>query len=633
MNHLNAVALAESGWYIIPVRPDKTPYTPNGFKDASNDPQQVNDWWETYEDALIGIVPAMSGKTVIDLDNHEGKDNGFNTAKLHNLPTTALVEGTSLSGLGKHLWFDGTTKRRIGLYAGIDRVSEDGYIIVNYDLPSPEDIFQALPAGYSAIADKRHGKAFSGTTQEWLSQYEGLTMSDDVKSFIDSRTIQPFTGHEFMLRTQVAMVLFATEGHGGVPEGLEALKKHWLKSPHSSKENPVTEWDTALENAIAQYGEGAVEVPMTEEEITTAVSKKAQERLVNMLADLEAKELFAAMTSAGTQKVSLEDLEKMSYEALIEPFLGRGEMGILLGNSNVGKTFVLVAWACSHIARTGENVMLVMGEGGVGFTDRLKAYCDYFDIDFSLIIKHLHIFRSGVLVNQNDLKQWRDEIGEKDISLIMFDTLSATSGVDDENASALMQRALNYARQLSKTAAILFTHHPRKMDEGSTYKSVRGSGAIYAAVDAVIVLQEDHEYMTMGTIRDKWLMLSTDTTHGGKARNAKQQTIQGYYLEEDKKHDTLIFLQDTTGKTTNEERLVRKYLVGADKTVSPKRFAEILEDAGEKKCSKDFARDVLNRAVKQGVCSVEKGAGRNPDTYTVLPDTDIWDKFNKKAGN
>jgi hypothetical protein len=66
-----ALKLARKGIPVFPCGPDKRPLTPNGFKDASTDPDIVHAWWTEHADALIG-VPTGIKFVVIDLDlQHE----------------------------------------------------------------------------------------------------------------------------------------------------------------------------------------------------------------------------------------------------------------------------------------------------------------------------------------------------------------------------------------------------------------------------------------------------------------------------------------------------------------------------------------------------------------------------------
>ena len=40
---------------VFPCKKDKSPYTVHGFKDATNNRQQIEDWWAKYPDALVGV--------------------------------------------------------------------------------------------------------------------------------------------------------------------------------------------------------------------------------------------------------------------------------------------------------------------------------------------------------------------------------------------------------------------------------------------------------------------------------------------------------------------------------------------------------------------------------------------------
>jgi hypothetical protein len=62
-----ALKLARRGIPVFPCGPDKRPLTPNGFKDATADPDVVHSWWTAHPDALIG-VPTGIKFVVIDVD-------------------------------------------------------------------------------------------------------------------------------------------------------------------------------------------------------------------------------------------------------------------------------------------------------------------------------------------------------------------------------------------------------------------------------------------------------------------------------------------------------------------------------------------------------------------------------------
>lgn len=65
-----ALAYAELGYFVFPCVPGKAiPLTEHGFKDASNNPEQIRLWWDKNPDANIGL--ATAGLLVIDIDGEK----------------------------------------------------------------------------------------------------------------------------------------------------------------------------------------------------------------------------------------------------------------------------------------------------------------------------------------------------------------------------------------------------------------------------------------------------------------------------------------------------------------------------------------------------------------------------------
>jgi putative DNA primase/helicase len=114
-----AVQAAERGWFIAPFRVwkdangDKQSAGRVGWKaEASNDPSRIEDWWQRWPDAVIGVVTKASGLLVIDLDLHDtGVDGLANWEQLigqhaaGEIPMTYTVR-TPTGGL--HLYFTNT---------------------------------------------------------------------------------------------------------------------------------------------------------------------------------------------------------------------------------------------------------------------------------------------------------------------------------------------------------------------------------------------------------------------------------------------------------------------------------------------------------------------------------------------
>jgi hypothetical protein len=66
-----ALKYAKQGLPVFPCRPNKRPFTKNGFLDASIDPDKVRNWWIHWPNAMIGMPTGkLSGVSVVDV----GKD-------------------------------------------------------------------------------------------------------------------------------------------------------------------------------------------------------------------------------------------------------------------------------------------------------------------------------------------------------------------------------------------------------------------------------------------------------------------------------------------------------------------------------------------------------------------------------
>jgi putative DNA primase/helicase len=129
-----ALNLAASGWSVFPCREsgpqNKAPYTSDGFKNATTDPDQIRAWWTRWPNALIGLA-IPEGVTVFDVDPRNGGD-------LQNLEDLGVPFNTltTISGRGDggcHKWVQTPPDfkpRSYNLPAGIDtRVGGKHYVI------------------------------------------------------------------------------------------------------------------------------------------------------------------------------------------------------------------------------------------------------------------------------------------------------------------------------------------------------------------------------------------------------------------------------------------------------------------------------------------------------------------------
>jgi putative DNA primase/helicase len=128
-----ALAYAKKGLPVFPCKLDKSPLTPNGFKNATQDANQIREWWTQWPDASIGVrMGTASGWLAIDVDPKNGGDKAFQILLEENggIPET-LHSWTG--GGGDHYFFQvrGTSfQSSVGILTrGVDVRAEDSYVI------------------------------------------------------------------------------------------------------------------------------------------------------------------------------------------------------------------------------------------------------------------------------------------------------------------------------------------------------------------------------------------------------------------------------------------------------------------------------------------------------------------------
>jgi len=137
-----ALGYAARGWYVLPVRPDKSPATPNGVKDATNDPDIIREWWADQPDANIGVACGPSGIFVVDLDVNVDLATGIvkdgigawkSLASEYGFPEGGTLTSMTPSG-GQHLVYTMPSGDPLGnsagkLAPGVDTRGNSGYIV------------------------------------------------------------------------------------------------------------------------------------------------------------------------------------------------------------------------------------------------------------------------------------------------------------------------------------------------------------------------------------------------------------------------------------------------------------------------------------------------------------------------
>lgn len=222
-----------------------------------------------------------------------------------------------------------------------------------------------------------------------------------------------------------------------------------------------------------------------------------------------AQALQTSLAFAGELKPRLE----RSY--LVKGWLGRGELSMLVGPSNVGKSFLAIDLA-HHVAKglpwhgvrvTAGPVLYVAAEGAGGFVNRVAALHEpkfwVLPVPVTLIGRESS--------DADPLAELVADLARVHgrYALIVVDTMARVMGGADENAGpdiADLLRNLDLLR--SRTGAhVLLVHHSGK----DRSRGARGHSSLRAAVDTEITLSRDSDGRIVATV-DK----QRDGATGGK---------------------------------------------------------------------------------------------------------------------
>lgn len=214
----------------------------------------------------------------------------------------------------------------------------------------------------------------------------------------------------------------------------------------------------------------------------------------------------------------------------VRNLIPRGAVIVAFGRSQVAKTFMALEMAaCVALSlpflgmkvRQG-SVVYLMGEGGAGLTNRVKAlsqkYPDLEGAPISFWTNSILVTTewAGMVLAIQDFEKEKGQVG-----LVVIDTLSQTIvGNEDkaEDMAAYIRSATAIAQHTS--APVLVLHHPGKDED----RGPRGSSSLTGNVDVVIKLVTDENGVRTGTTR---------STAGGKMRDGRPMDFQFRLLEVD----------------------------------------------------------------------------------------------------
>lgn len=489
----HALDLARRGFKVFPLRAGmKLPRTPDWQLQATSDEAQVMEMWSGVdgEPQNFNIGISTRGYLVVDADVKDGRE-GIAICELLGLELDTFVV-QSPSG-GRHYYYStdtpiGNSAQKIG--DGVDVRGDGGFVVGPGSILDPVYAENRGVSGrYTILADNQIKdaptflKSSAGKRRERAEVFPNTGLDDP---------------------SDIAAGRVWLESHPPAIEG-EAGDLHTFKTAASLRQRGLS--PNVIFGLMWDHWNERCEPPWEME-------------------DLQAKIASAFKSASGSPgessvAVILEDLKNIRSPALSDPnwffhgdaidkntawlikdVLPASGIGILSGPSYSGKTFVALDIARAVALQTaffGAEVdykggtIIVAGEGMAGMRRRLAAL-DHGDQTLLPIAG-----RSAVGLDEDEvfaefardlaakMKAMKEDFGVP-VRLLVFDTLSSTGLVRDENDNSEMARMMAKIGQLATkldTVAII-THHP-----AANGKTERGATAIFNNADFVIRIERD----------------------------------------------------------------------------------------------------------------------------------------------
>jgi hypothetical protein len=488
-----ALALAQQGFHVFPLKDDCTPAYKGWQASASTELDRVRAMWTDATgnelDHNIGIATGtpFRGKylNAFDIDVKAGKQGDKSLALLEAIYDTLPVtrETTTGSG-GRHLFFLNdaplaNSVQKIG--EGIDVRGRGGYVV------GPGSV----KAGRRYIATSEIEPV---ACPQWLADMAGAAKEKpDLKPDpnFEWDTSEGLSRAEHYLKHEAPE---AVEGDAGDQTTYNVLCR--------VREFGVAP-DTALLLALEHYNDRCAP-PWDPEDLQRKVAN-AYEYAENVPGKALATFEFGAVDlpeSKSPPKRGLyvvrwhESKPKLDQPYLIDDVCDLGTMVVTYGDSNVGKTYVVLDQARCIAAGEPWNghkvkqglVVYVASEGGTGFHKRIEAYRrehKLVDLPFSLIPCPVDIHSPNGDTDRliRLIKQEQEHFGQQCV-LIVIDTLARAMGGGDENTSVDMGLLVRQCDRLRAAtgATVNLIHHTGK----DKTKGARGSSALRAATDTEI---------------------------------------------------------------------------------------------------------------------------------------------------
>lgn len=536
-NPLMAAArnLARRGFSVFPLRVnDKRPAIENWQNLATTDLSQIDKWWTDSPQANIGVTTGPL--LVVDVDPRNGGSESLAALLLTEEFTKTATSRTQGGGahiiyaLPEHTVVRGGANK---LGKGVDIKSFGGYIVAP-------------------------GSAIDGRPYAWANDFD-IAIAPE---WLVARCKAP------RARDANAGVRIMEEDQAGIELAQAWLAKHAPTASEGGRDDTaykvaakLYDYGISLETChdmLAEWAFNCTYPPMSHEDIERISYSAQRNRSKSVgaahpdapgfepveIAARSAENVMvnAASTTRGalyylSYKLAASTALDQDSDPLIEGLLDRLALSVWYGDSNAGKTFVMLdaawhiaagkAWATMPV-RQGA-VAYVAAEGGRGILKRVRALHDRYpeagDVPLFIIPCPVDLLHHGADLNPlvAQIREIAREAG-CNVELIVIDTLSRAMAGGNENDSADMGIFVGHLDAMRNAigAHVAVIHHTGK----DKAKGARGHSLLRAATDTEVEI--DSRRITVTKQRDMEgdlaLSFTLRAARLGVARNGRAVT-------------------------------------------------------------------------------------------------------------
>ena len=452
-----AIAYASQHWHVLPLDvKGKRPVgrlVPQAFKDASDDPEQLQEWW-SEGDWNIGIAVQASRLVVLDID-----DPGFD----YSVYPRTLTARTGGDHQGHHLYY---------------LAPEQDVHLPGKLMHKDRHVGEIKANGYVVAPPSRVLSEY-----EWVDKHRPAPFPIDMfpkrETFTPRETLNPLSGSaaqafaKGVLAKAVGRIRVSDHGEHNNTIYSEAV---WVFGLVKAKQLDHSVAYDHMYYAAVDTGHDPARVVATLSSAYDGAREWVPEESVR-----EAP----TQVNRTTPLLDEADLDRVEPPKMLLPDRLPEGLSLLFGQYGAAKSTVAVDWGLTLTA-LGFNVLYCVGEDTVGLAARVRAWRrahqelqrnGRFVVAEGENFPHLDDAQSVMLLKQN--------IEETEAHLVVVDVYGLALG-GDENTENTKAAVRVFKDIVNNGCSMLIIHHEPTTPDGSPALRSRGSGHLENSSDCVI---------------------------------------------------------------------------------------------------------------------------------------------------